>query len=196
MTTHPPQGTTMPPAEEAAPDGDPLRPVALAVGVAMAVAALANVADHRVVESQASTSYEAIAVKEGHDLLSLAENHFSSTQDRFLLLTQLRVLAPGSTVTLPTTAGRANDLNDEGVRSLGGGAGLTRADYDPTVPPGVAAALSQLAVATGEDDTLGPYALVLEDRGEAADLVVVQGPERAYVAPRSVLEDLGVGGLP
>lgn len=158
---------------------------------AVLVAALANLTQIPGIEMETGGEYEALRIKEGHDLLSLVDGHFASTQDRFRLYTLLRDVAPGVAVVLPADV----ELLEEQLRGLSRSSAVTKTDYDPTVDAAVVARLDRAVVAEGEDGVIGPYAIALQDDA-VEELVLVRGPNRAYLADRRLLEDLGVGGLP
>lgn len=162
--------------------------VPTAVVAVSLTAALVNVAQYPAIELDMSQWYDAVAVKPGHDLDALVADHFGSTQERFELYTQLRELAPGATLQLPSSL----NLFDEQLRGLGGLGDVVRTDEELRVDAEVAALLDEEVVAEGDNRTIGPYAIAVRGDGAVSLLVLVAAPERVYLAEESLLEAAGV----
>lgn len=152
----------------------------------MAVAALSNFAQIPGIELETSRQYGAVRVKAGHDVLSLVEDHFRSTQGDFLLHAQLRSVAPGVRVTLPLESA----LLGEELRGVGRASEVVYVDYDSAVAPDVVGQLADFVVAEGEDEEAGLYAIALAD-ADADELVEVTGPDRVFLVDARLLERVG-----
>lgn len=163
-------------AAPSTPDGDDgSRGPRAAAGVtaALLVGALVNVVQFPVLELQASDPYEALHVKEGGDILDLVEDHFGSTERRFLLFATLRELAPGARVTIADVP-----VGDDVVEQL---LGLSLA-REVVMAPGVSldeqslAVVDAAAVLVGEDRRLGDFVLALGD-GPVDEIVITSAPD-------------------
>ena len=158
-----------------------------AVAAALLVGAFANLAQYPSIERDAGDWYRALRVKTGHELSDLVDEHFASTQSRFSVYTDLRAHAYGATLVVPRPVG----LNPEQLRGLSGAGVLERPDELIEVSAEVAAGLDSRAVATGENEHIGPYAVVVP-RGEAPERVLaVTGPHWTYFVTPELLESFG-----
>lgn len=154
-----------------------------AVAAALCTAALVNVAQFPSLEIEMSDWYEATRVKPDHDLLALAENHFGSTQGRYVVYLQLGELAPGAVVELPP----ATDMPREHFNAFAEVAAVEeRAEATP-IDAAVAAQLEAAVVATGEDRHIDAYAIALPAGGEVERIVVVAGPDRTWLVEEGLL---------
>lgn len=150
----------------------------------LVVAALANLAEYPSIERDAGDWYRALRVKEGHELVELGDNHFTSTQARFAIYLDLREFAYGADVAVA----EGLVLNDEQLRGLGGASSIELGVADLAVTAAVAAALEGRVVATGEDQRLGTYVVVTDGAAPPARVVVAPGPDRVWVVDRDLLE--------
>ena len=163
--------------------------VPTAVLAVLVTAALLNVGQFAAVNLDMSQWYDAVRVKDGHDLRALSEEHFPSTRERFLLATRLRDLAPGAVLVRPPGTRWSPEL----LVGIAGMRAVERASDELTVDASTAAALDAAAVATGEDDAVGPYAIVVDPATPADRLVAVAGPQRLYIVDARIADELGIG---
>ena len=163
--------------------------VPTAVLTVLVTASLLNLGQFAGVNLDMSDWYDAVRVKDGHDLRALSEEHFGSTKERFLLATRLRDLAPGAVLVTPPRVGFREEL----LVGVGGMSAVERVATERVVDAPTAAALDAAAVATGEDEQVGPYAIVVDPTAPADRLVAVPGPERFYVVDVAIADELGIG---
>lgn len=155
----------------------------------MITAAMLNVAQFPELEMDMSDWYEAVHIKPGHELPDLIAEHFDSTQARFELYLQIRDRAPNATITVP----RGSDIIPEHLLGLGAVDTVVRSDEPSTIDAAVAAALEPLVAAEGYDRDVGDYVIALPADGPAEELVLVQGPNRAWIVEAGLLDDARSG---
>lgn len=151
----------------------------------MVTAAVVNVAQFPALELDMSDWYEAIRTKPGHELPDLIDEHFDSTQARFELYLQLRDLAPNATVTVPV----GSEVIGEHLLGLAAAVEVVRSDAPSTIDAATGAALEPAAVATGFDRDVGDYVIALPADGPVEELVLVQGPDRAWIVEAGLLDE-------
>lgn len=157
------------------------------VVTALLVASLANLAQYPSIERDAGDWYRALRVKTGHELPELGDEHFASTQARFSVYLDIREHAYGATLVVPQPVA----LNPEQLRGLAGAGPLEHPADEIVVSAEVAAGLDTAAVASGDDEYLGPYAVVVPPGEDADRLLVVTGPDRTYLVTPDLLRSFG-----
>ena len=160
--------------------------VPTAVVAVMVTAALVNVAQFPALELDMSDWYEAVRIKPGHELLDLVDEHFDSTQARFELYLDLREVAPHATVTIPSDS----EIVTEHLAGLSAAEEVARSDAPLTIDASQAAALESSVVADGHDRDVGDYVIALEGDGADVALVLVRGPDRAWLVEQALLDDV------
>lgn len=158
-----------------------------ALVAAVLTAAVVNVAQFPTIEGDVSDWYEAVRAKPGHDLGALVGGHFDSTRQQIGLEVQLRALAPGATLVVPSATSTFVWRTAE-LRGLGGLEAVVRRGDPIVIDAAVATALDPAVVAVGEKEDVGPYAIALPADGRVERLVLVDGPDRAWVVEEGLLD--------
>lgn len=156
--------------------------------VVLAMAGLVNLVEYPAIDAAASDQYEAVEVKDGHELEDLVGGHFPSTKRRFELYVRVAEHAPGVTVTVP----EGSQLNDEHFLGLGDVDQVRRRTYPSQVPDDVVRELDQHVVASGESRDLdGEWALAIGS-GPVQRLVLLENGQRSYLVDEALLAELGI----
>lgn len=157
--------------------------VPTAIAAAMLAAALANVAQHPVIELEMSDWYEAVRVKPGSDLRSLTEGHFDSTRGRYEVHVEIADVAPGAVVEVAADS----QLLTEELRGLGRASEVVRLAEEPVLDTAVAVALEPFVVAEGYHRRIGDYSIAVSADGPVERLVVAAGPDHMWVVDVALL---------